>query len=248
ACICPACPPQPCSSSTLGPRPQAQARTRRPWTRNPSGSPLASQAAASGRGRVRGTENHTRSNTRTAASGATRDSTRMPDRSRRMRQLAASQEACAVGGAEGAGAVLPSGGRPSSGGSSRPERTVVLFVVFRVSKAHLPGISGGGGVAAQQPFERAQAARAGAVVASQAGVVVDRQRDRVQLEGDLSGIGIGGEFAAVDRQFDRAPDLRAPVRLLLQHPVADRARAVVVFAGGGQEQAAAVILVPDPFG
>src|SRR5690606_24023671 len=135
---------------------------------------------------------------------------------------AASEGGSGVWGIEGGG-LAGGAGIPSS------VRTVVLFMSCKWSMRG-PRVgegSTGGGVAPDQAFERALPPRDGPDVAGQAGVVVDRERDRVHLEGELGRICGGIEFAGVDRLLHGAGELLAPGRLERQQAVADRSRAVV---------------------
>src|SRR4249919_268614 len=108
-------------------------------------------------------------------------------------------------------------------GSANAFRTVVLIFDGNLPMTMAPRQSVGGGVGTDQTFERAQAARLGRVVAEQAGVVMDDQRQAVDFEGHLPRIGIGMQFAGFDRQLDGARQCVAPTDFELQQAVADRA-------------------------
>ena len=93
------------------------------------------------------------------------------------------------------------------------------------------GSAGGGepcgGVAGmgEQPLEGGAGALLGAGVAQEAGVVVQRKNQAVDLEQQLAGVGVGAQVAFVDGGADRALERVLPGLHHRHERVAHRARA-----------------------
>src|SRR5471032_680092 len=96
--------------------------------------------------------------------------------------------------------------------------------------------------AAPESFEGLRGALADLVEPEQPGIVMHAEHQGIDFECELGGVGIAAQVPFSRSLCDRLLQFAAPTSLLLHHLIVQRTISSIVFAGRGEQNAAALVL------